>query len=394
MSIMHIGCRLLLAPVAAGLVLSAPLAAGAVDPFEIDAIAPLTGGGAFLGRGWAEMLGVIEGVVNKSGGIAGRPIKFVVHDDATSPQQDVQIINAIIAKKAAIVSGPELVATCGAIEPLIKDNGPVVYCASTGIHPDEGSYMFSCGVSTADTIATSVRYFRERGFKKMAVLTSTDATGQDADKIIDALFAAPENRDAQIVSREHFAPADVSVTAQLTRIRASGAQALVAWTTGTPLGTVLRGASSIGLDIPIVSGPGNLTYAQMKAYAGILPRDIYFPAPPALVPDSLPRGALRQRSLELQTAFRAAGVRPDLANMLGWDSVFLMIEALKKRGTNATAAQVRDFIVSSRFIGVNGNYDFKAHPQRGLDANGVIMVRWEPPKDTWIAVSRPGGKPL
>jgi diaminopimelate decarboxylase len=54
---------------------------------------------------------------------------------------------------------------------------------------------------------------------------------------------------------------------------------------------------------------------------------------------------------------------------------------------------VRDFITQSRFTGVNGTYDFKAPPQRGLDANAVVMVRWESAKDTWVAVSRLGGSP-
>jgi branched-chain amino acid transport system substrate-binding protein len=379
---------------ALALIGSLTLPGSAADPYQFDVIAPMTGGGAFIGKGTADLVNVIEGVINKSGGIRGRPVKFVIHDDATTPQQDVQIINEIIAHKGIVVTGPDLVADCGAIAPLIKAAGPVVYCGSTGIHPDDGSYMFSCGVSTADTIAASVRYFHDRGFKKMAVMTSTDATGQDADRIIDAVFAAPEIRDATIVAHEHFAPGDVSVAAQVARIRASGAQALVAWTTGTPLGTILRAASDGGLEIPVVSGPGNLTYAQMKAYTGIMPREMYFPAPPALVPDTLPNGAVKKAVVEFQSAYKAAGIRPDIATTIAWDSIMLMVDALRKFGPDATAAQVREYIAGARFSGVNGSYDFKAHPQRGLDANAVVVVRWDAAKDTWVGVSRFGGRPL
>jgi branched-chain amino acid transport system substrate-binding protein len=385
-----------LAALLAGLALTGSLAlpGSAADPYQFDVIAPMTGGGAFIGKGTADLVSVIEGVINKSGGIRGRPVKFVIHDDATSPQQDVQIINDIIAHKGIVVTGPDLVADCGAIAPLIKSAGPVVYCGSTGIHPDEGSYMFSCGVSTADTIAASVRYFHGRGFKKMAIMTSTDATGQDADRIIDGVFATPEIRDAAIVAREHFAVGDVSVAAQIARIRASGAQALVAWTTGTPLGTILRAASDGGLDIPVVSGPGNLTYAQMKAYTGIMPREMYFPSPPALVPDTLPNGAVKKAVVDFQAAYKAAGIRPDIATTIAWDSIMLMVDALRKFGPDASAAQVREYIAAARFSGVNGSYDFRAHPQRGLDANAVVVVRWDPAKDTWIGVSRFGGRPL
>jgi len=62
----------------------------------------------------------------------------------------------------------------------------------------------------------------------------------------------------------------------------------------------------------------------------IMPHDMYFPAPPNMVPEALPCGAMKQRAIKLQNAYKAAGVRPDIANTLGWDSVFLMIDALKK----------------------------------------------------------------
>ncbi len=365
---------------------SLALPGSAADPYQFDVIAPMTGGGAFIGKGSADLVGVIEPFINKSGGIRGRPVKFVIHDDATSPQQDVQIINEIIAHKGVVVTGPDLVADCGAIAPLIKSGGPVVYCGSTGIHPDEGSFMFSCGVSTADTIAASVRYFHDRGLKKMAIMTSTDATGQDADRIIDAVFATPEIRDATIVSREHFAAGDVSVARPGSHACAKrpGAQALVAWTTwrrqaGNDFAGRFRRRSRDDPGCEWAREPHPTR--QMKAYAGIMPREMYFPAPPALVPDTLPNGAVKRAVNEFQAAYKAAGIRPDIATTLPWDSIMLMVEALRKFGPDASAAQVRDYIAQSHFVGVNGSYDFKAHPQRGLDASAVVVVRWDAAKD-------------
>ena len=47
--------------------------------------------------------------------------------------------------------------------------------------------------------------------------------------------------------------------------------------------------------------------------------------------------------------------------------------------------------VTHSFVGIYGKYDFKAIPQRGLDARSVVMARWTPQKNSWVAESEPGG---
>src|ERR1700733_8170051 len=92
-----------------------PLTVYADDTFEINAILALTGSAAFLGKAQAAALGIIEDQVNKSGGIAGRPIKFVIADDQSTPQVGIQLMNALIAKKVSAVIGSSTVAVCGAM---------------------------------------------------------------------------------------------------------------------------------------------------------------------------------------------------------------------------------------------------------------------------------------
>jgi hypothetical protein len=41
-----------------------------------------------------------------------------------------------------------------------------------------------------------------------------------------------------------------------------------------------------------------------------------------------------------------------------------------------------------------GRYDFREIPQRGLNEESVIIARWDPHSDWWLAVSHPGGAPL
>jgi branched-chain amino acid transport system substrate-binding protein len=366
-------------------------AARAADPYTINVILPMTGPAAFIGQAQGASIGLIEEIVNRQGGINGRPVKFVVRDDQTSPQVAVQLMNGATAEHSSVIIGSAMVAACSAMSPLAKD-GPVMYCLSPAMHPPEGSYVFSSGFSTDDLMVVLVRYFRERGWKRVAAITSADATGQDADRGLDAALARLENKDQALVDREHFAVADLSVSAQMARIKAANPQVIVAWATGTPFGTLLRGANDAGVELPIVTTPGNMTYAQMKAYASFLPKELYIPTKPAFAQDQLPNGPIKQAVMTFQNAFKAAGIRPDEGHISLWDATFLIVEALRKLGPNASAEQVRGYIASQRsWAGVDGLYDFRAVPQRGIGSNSVVIVRWDSAKDTWSGASRLGG---
>ncbi len=258
---------------AATLALAVPAGAVAAEPYDIHVVLPLTGGAAFVGQGEKDALDALETYVDKDGGIAGRPLHFVFHDDQTSPQIAVQLTNGILANQPAVVMGSSLVAMCLAMGPLMKE-GPVHYCLSPGVHPKPGGYMFSTSASSTDQIAAVIRYYRLNGWTKLATLMTTDASGQDGDRSIDAVLAYPENKSITKVIAEHFNPSDVSVAAQIARIKESGAQAIVAWTTGAPAATVLRGMIQDGLDIPVAPTSGNQTFAAMHQWKSFLPKHL------------------------------------------------------------------------------------------------------------------------
>ena len=374
----------------------APFAGDADEPpFDIAVIAPLTGPSAFLGKEEANAIEVLQNVVNKNGGIRGRQIRFTIQDDQSVAQNTVELLNGNIAKKATVIIGAATVATCGAMAPLIAKSGPVAYCFSPGIHPEPGAFMFSAGASTSEYITASIRYMRGKGWNKIALMTSNDATGQDAEKAVETSMGLAENQGrVTIVDREHFNTSDISVAAQISRIKASGAQAAIMWTTGTAFGTVLREASQSGANIPIITSAGNLNYAQLISYKSFMPDDLYMMAPPWAAPGVFPNRAVRNTVNAYLAAFAATGVKPDQGQCIAWDPAQLVLDAFRKLGFDAKPDAIRAFIASRQgWTGVNGVYDFKAIPQRGLGINDVAMVRWDKNKAELLGVSKPGGEP-
>jgi branched-chain amino acid transport system substrate-binding protein len=361
-------------------------------PYEIYVVVPLTGPAAFIGKELADGLRVAENNINRTGGVRGRPIKFVVEDDQTNPATALQLTTGIIARKVPVFFGSTLTALCNAQIPLVKD-GPTMYCYSPSVHPAPGSYLFSAMFSTEDILAVEVRYLRERGIRKLAILSGTDATGIDSDKSLAEIIKLPENKEMSFVAQEHFNFSELSVTAQLARIKASGAQAIVSYVTGPALATILRSMTDMGLDLPIVSSPGNMSFNQLDSYKTIVGKELYFAGPGLFAPDRIPDPKIRQKVNEVLDQFRAAGIRPDNLHAIAWDVAQMTVGVLREKGLGASADQVRAGLAGIKdFYGGLGPYDFRASPQRGLNANGLIMVRWDPAKADFIGVSKPGGR--
>jgi branched-chain amino acid transport system substrate-binding protein len=371
-------------------------AAQAADPYKIHVILPLTGGAAFLGKGEQQALALFEKLINQEGGINGQPLAFVYHDDQTSPQTTVQIANGILPEKPAVMLGSSIVAMCSAMAPLLKE-GPFDYCLSPGVHPANGSYQYSTSTDTHALIEALVRYFRLSGFTKIAFMSSTDASGQDAERGFDEVIKLPENAGMQVVERQRFNPTDVSVSAQIERVKAANPQAFIAWSTGAPIATVFKAMVQAGLDVPFGTTNGNQTYAQMNQYKDFLPKQLYIPTSVFLPHDGMFKldPPVEEAQRKFNAAFKTANVKPDNMSALAWDPANLVIAALRKLGTKATAKDIKDFVdAQTAFPGINGIYDFKTVPQRGLTVKNALVTRWTPAADTWTVVSEPTGTPL
>ncbi len=381
----------------AGLILIGAQAARAADDYTINVIVPLTGGAAFVGGGQKDTLEALAAVVNKDGGIQGRNLAFSYHDDQSLPQVAVQLTTAALESKPAVVMGSSIVAMCLAMAPLMA-NGPVHYCLSPAIHPQPGSYTFSASADSVDQVAAVMRYFRMKGWTKIAALQTTDASGQDGDKAIDAVLAYPENKGVmQKVAFEHFNPSDISVSAQIEKIKASGTQAIIAWVTGAPAATVFKGMIQAGLDIPVAPTSGNQTFASMEQWAGFLPKQLILAS--ALFPEHDgvltldPR--MEKAQHEMYAILKQRNLKADNMVATSWDAGLIVAAALRKIGPNATAQQVKDYIANlTDFAGVDGIYDFKKYPQRGLGPQSSTVTTYDASKKAWTWLSKPGGEPL
>ncbi len=174
--------------------------------------------------------------------------------------------------------GPTLTQQCLAVAPLFVANGPANYCLSPAINPAPGGYIFSTSISAKDLNTVAVRYLRERGLKRLAILSSTDATGQEADRDWAYAKSLAENRDVEYVAHEHFNLTDVSISAQMARIKAANPQALLTFSVGAGFGTEVHGIYDSGLDVPVYASNGDMIVEQLSGYKSFMPKEMLFSA--------------------------------------------------------------------------------------------------------------------
>jgi branched-chain amino acid transport system substrate-binding protein len=254
--------------------------------------------------------------------------------------------------------------------------------------PKRGGFAFMVGPPFAEQLPFDLRYFKSRGFRSVGVITSTDTTGQDFDRNLDVAMQLPELAEMKVVAHEHFNVTDLSVTAQITRIKAAKPDVLIAYTTGTPFATILRGVNDVGLAVPVFTSGGNLNKVLMKQYASILPKELLFNGARGVIPDPAATGKMRQAQQTYFDALKKAGTESNYSLLGVWDPAMIVVDAFRHLGTEATAPQLHDYIEKLKgWTGVLGTFDFTSGNQRGVPVEATAVFRWNGTTDDWEQVA-------
>ena len=362
--------------------------AATIQPYEMHVVLSLTGPGTLLGTAEQLSMKALEGAVNEQGGIRGQPIRFSFYDDQTNPVIALQLATAIVEKKVPVIFGSSLSASCRAMAPLTK-SGPLLYCFSSGVEPEKDSYLYTIIMSAYDVIATTMRFFRSRGWRRVALITTTDASGQGNDQDFQKVFHTAEFSDLTLVASEHVGSADLSAAAQISRIAAAAPDAIAIWAPGTAFGTILRSMKDAGMDLPTASTQAKMSNAQLHQYDAMLPTALYFPTEPFMGHVAATPQARKAQKFFFD-AVKKNGLVADALMSGSWDPAMIVVDALRSLGTNMTASQLRTYIDGLHdYGGICGVYDFRGANHRGLGQKDVIIMRWERLKNAWTTVSSP-----
>ncbi|MBT4907495.1 MAG: ABC transporter substrate-binding protein [Rhodospirillaceae bacterium] len=337
------------------------LATGAqAEPLRIPVLVPITG---FL---------ALEGTSQKNGAelaLRGSGVDFDVDDTATSPEIAVNAFERALTsgrnrEDVVAVVAPMLGTQMLALVPLADEFAvPMVTVSGTARITELGSpNVFRFFPGDVVVKAAHARFaVEELGAKRPAVIFQTTAYGQsgraELDRNLTALGHPAVIAEGLDVSVKDMLPV-------LSKVRDSGADALLLHLHSGPTALVVRQARAMGLNIPIIAGsamhqPETAALLEPSELAGVCAES-----------GASPISETNPDMLAFADAYRAAFDREPDAFALGqYDGVRMLLAAI--RSGAKSSADVREYLSTQRYQGLAMTY---ASDGKGNMAHSAVIL--------------------
>ena len=196
--------------------------------------------------------------INAAGGVKGNKIAIQFEDEAGKKEQAIDVFKKLIFQdKVLMLFGPTLSNSAQAADPIAQAAKIVVFGTSNtadGI-TSIGDHVFRNSVTEADVLPETLRVaIKHANIKKVAVLYGNDDVFTKSG--YDAFKKALEDLKIPVTTTETFAKGDVDFKAQLTKIKASGADAIVLSALIAEGAPIMVQARQLGFDGPVIGGNG------------------------------------------------------------------------------------------------------------------------------------------
>lgn len=339
----------------AGLLAAGTTQAGVAQTIRIGVFGPMTGDAAAMGQSEKEAVDLAVKAKNAAGGVLGKQVEIVYADDSGKPEEAVNAAKRLISKDEVLmmigsISSP---ASLAASQVARQMQVPQIVVAGTAqkITTAGNKWVFRSPVPDTKLVADLVDFIHEKfpKYRKFAFLYVNDDFGRGG---FDAFKKAGEKYGYEIVAEERYTRGDIDFTAQLNRVKASGADALVEWSRYAEGALVAKQFAQMGLTLPRFASDGIAT-PKFIELGGPATNGVMFTShfSPATVTD-LPAAQA------FITAYKAAyGRVPDAYAAEAYDAITLAMLAIEKAGKVDREA-VRDALAKVEFPSTRGPFKF------------------------------------
>lgn len=356
------------------------------EPYKIGAILSLTGTYAALGEAEKKAIDLEVERINEAGGVNGREIEVIVVDDGTDEARAQAAASRLIEQDEVIAiigaSGTgQTMATRGELQ---RSGVPQVSLAGgTVVTGEFDPLVFQTPWSNTLVVPFVLDTIKQAGHTKIALLSDSGGYGKDGR---DVVLTEAEKSGIEVVSDQTFNPGDADVSAQLTKVKSSDAQALLLWTAGKEAALAVKSADELGLGLPMfgASGQAKMEFIEGAGEAG---EGFVFGTGASLVPENWGEGtpefaAVSEFAERYEAAYAEA---PDIFAGHAFDAMSIIADALERAGDDPDPGELRDAIeATSGLAGFGGSFTFSATDHNGLTKDDLALYKVE--KGTWVPV--------
>ena len=347
------------------------------EPYKVGAVFSVTGRTSFLGEPEKKTAVMIAEAINKVGGINGHPLELVIYDDESDETKAVLAVKRLLKKdKVPVIIGPSLSGNTLAVVKVMNDaKVPLVSCAASNkiVTPVvDRHWIFKVPQSDTHAVEKIYDYLLKNGINKIAIMSVS--TGFGASGREELLRLAPQV-GIEILADERYGPKDTDITAQLTRIRGTDAQAIVNWSVGPTQVLAVKNWHDLGMtNMPFYQSHGFGSRQNIELAAGAA-EGVFCPLGRVNIPDLVPADHPQKKVIEIYNKAYQEKYNEPLSSFggHGWDALNLVIDALKAVGPDS--AKIRDYIETrTNFIGQHGVFNFSPTDHNGLTKEAFEMV--------------------
>lgn len=315
---------------------------------------PLSGDAATYGLSHKNGFELAREEINKAGGVKGQQIDALFHDDTGDPKQAAAGAQKFADQKSVVaVVGSALSSNTLAMAP-ITDKAKLphsVVSSSTpklsGISP----YFFRMAVQDAQIgILMGDLMAQKLNAKKVAILYPNNDFGKGLSAVVEAQL---KSHNVTIVSNQAYLATDKDYSGLLTGIKAQGVDAIAVCGTYTDGGLITKQSGELGLQVPIVSGPGFYSPKFVEIAGKSAERAIFLNAFVSTNPDPAVQSFVKKYKEKY-------GMAPDTFAALGYDQMYVLAKAMEKAAEKGqiTRENVREAMAATKYTGVTGTVTF------------------------------------
>jgi len=362
---------------------------------RIGVLVPITGHGANAGKREAIGIQAAIDVINAQGGIRGVPLKMYLEDTASNPQEGVNALRKLAADhKVLAIVGPHYSSAAESTFPMgnrLKIVQIAVASSKPGLSEANRPWAFRNTI-TEDKIADPVvREFKKKyNIKKVAIIEDTkDAVAKFiGEEILPTAFKA---HGIEILTGNNpvtFQTNDTQFTAQVTRLKSLNPDGIGLGALGPDALNIITEARRQGMNQPFMSTAplmeGEVPQKGGKAVEGTFSGTIWDRS------DNSPKSQKFKEAYDKAVKIYPGEFTkyPDYYPVNAFDGVFMIVEAIKKKGvTNKPADLEKDRARIMEYLTTLRNFDGVA--SRGFNevGDGIKDVQvYEIKGGQWVLV--------
>ncbi|MYB96621.1 ABC transporter substrate-binding protein [Candidatus Poribacteria bacterium] len=336
------------------------------DAISIGVVLPLMGHLASAGELMKHGFDLALGEIN-DGRLGSPQFKFIIEDDASTPEGAVAAFNKLIHEDGvSVILGPASSSATEAAFPIAGKNRVVAISPTAGKRGlgAISDFVFRIPLATDVVVAKGIPVtYAKLGYQRVATMyDETDGFSTDRDAALQEVFTAA---GIEVLTTELFRSGDTDFSLQLARIQGLNPDAIFVSALPPEKPLILVQADALGISAPFIVS--SLTNVEVAAAGAAAEGAITFI-------DWLPTDDTPGNQAFVKAYSATYGTEPNAFVAASYATVYILAEAIRNAHSTDSAA-IRDALSNIMdFDTIFGKFSFNADGD-AVYAPGVLIVK-------------------